>query len=188
MNILFNILAHSIGCIFAGVLIAISGIALMFFIIRSWWKDSDFSPISILVGGILFVFLSFQAILICGAITIKSYSDDLEEGINSIVENMPQDRDLKQSERQQILDNINKECPLAGYYVNQAYFQGYTSANIAESMVNELNSYMNWFILRRLGWCLLFVVIGASAVIKSLSSHNGGRNTRKPYTVSEDVF
>lgn len=189
MNVLFNILAHSIGSIFIGVLITIAGIALMFFIIRGWWKNSEFSPISFLVGGILFVLLSFQTILICGAITIKSYSEDVEKGINSIVENMPQDRELKQSEGQQILDNINKEWPLVGHYVNQAYFQGYTSDNIAKAMVDELNSHMNWFILRRFGWCLLFVVTGASAVIWSLSSHKGGRGIGKtPYTVSEDVF
>ena len=156
----------------AGVLLTIIGIVLMFVLIRLWWRNCTFTPMSFVVGGILFFFLAFQAVLLCGAITIKSYSDDVENAINVMVDGLPEDVLFSTEDSQTILDNIGEEWPLVGYYVNMADFQGHTPATIAGAMVDELCSYMNWFILRRVGWCLLFVLVGAIIVIKTITIHN----------------
>ena len=63
---------YSVGSLLLGVFLTIVGIVLMFVLIRSWWRDSTFTPMSFVVGGILFFFLAFQAVLLCGAVTIKS--------------------------------------------------------------------------------------------------------------------
>lgn len=73
-----NIFYHSLGSMLVGVVLTIIGIILMYVLIRLWWRNSTFSIASIVVGIILFFFLSFQSILLCGAITIKSYCDDVD--------------------------------------------------------------------------------------------------------------
>lgn len=163
---------YSIGSLLLGVFLTIVGIVLMFVLIRSWWRNSTFTPMSFVVGGILFFFLAYQAVLICGAVTIKSYCDDVEMAINGMVANIPDDVPFSTEDSQVILDQISEEWPLVGYYVNMADFRGQTSATIGSAMADELRSYMNWFILRRVCWSLAFVVIGAIIVIKTITVHN----------------
>lgn len=172
MGALFNILTHSLGSIFLGIFIAVAGVALMFFIIHSWWRNSNFTPLSFLVAFILFCLLSCQAVLICGAMTIKRYGDDVERTINELVSQVPSDMQLSSEDAQVILDQISNEFPIVGYYVSRVESWGNTPATITKSLVDALHRYLNWFILRRIGWCLLFVICGAVAVINTISIEN----------------
>lgn len=191
MGVLFDIISYSVGNLFLGILLTAIGIALMFFIIQSWFSNSTFSPISYVTGFILFLFLSFQAVLLCGAITIKSYCDDVEIAINTWVEKIPGDTPFDKESSQLILNQIMEEWPLVAHFVDTADFAGHTSINIAQSMAKEMRSFMNGFILRRIGWSLLFVVTGAFVVIKTMeqtkrrqsrgSRHSTGRSSRKRY-------
>lgn len=180
MGALMNIFYHSLGSMLVGVVLTIIGIILMYVLIRLWWRNSTFSIASIAVGIILFFFLSFQSILLCGAITIKSCCDDVEFYVNKLVQDIPSTQAFSTEDSQVILDHISEEWPLVGYYVNMADFQGHTSDTIAEAMSDELRSYMNWFIFRRICWSLLFVVVGAVIVIKTISIRNDShRNARR---------
>lgn len=177
MNALFNILTYSMGSLLLGIILTIAGIGLMFVFVKLWWKVDTFTPMSFICGFILFFFLAFQSVLFCGAVTIKSYCDDIEIAINQIVDKIPLNNRFSQEDSQLILNQISETWPLVGYYVNMADFEGHTPATIAKAMADELRSVMNWFILRRIGWSLLFVFIGAVAIIKSISGrYQSGRS------------
>lgn len=177
MGVLFHIIRYSIGNLFLGVLLTVAGILLMFVLIRSWRRDSTFTPVSYIVGVILFFFLSVQTVLLCGAVTIKSYCNEVEYAINDWVKDAPVGTVYNQAESQIILEQIMDQWPLVGYFVNLADFSGHTPETIAPAMAGELRSVMNHFILRRIGWSLFFVVIGAFIVIKSME-----RVTRRSYS------
>ena len=179
MGALINILYYSVGSMLTGILLTIIGIVLMFTLIRLWWRNSTFTLTSILVGIVLFFFLSFQSVLLCGAITIKSYSDDVEAYINTLVRDVPDVEQFSTEESQIILDYISKEWPLVGYYVDLADFQGHTPTTIAKAMVDELRNYMNWFMFRRVCWSSLFAIVGAIVVIKTISIHNERGKSRE---------
>lgn len=168
MEILFNIMSYSVGNLFLGILLTVIGIALMFFLIQSWFSNSTFTPISYITGVILFFLLSFQAILLCGAITIKSYCNDVEVTINDWVKNIPDDKQLTKESSQQILNQITEDWPLVGLFIGGADFTGHTPVDIAQSMTEKIHSFMNKFILHRIGWSLLFVVSAAFIVIKTM--------------------
>lgn len=175
MGALLRIMYYSVGSMLLGVILTLAGIALMFFLIKSWRRNSTFTLSSFIVGGVLFFFLAFQSILLCGAVTIKSYGDDIEAAINSMVAGLPQETVLTQADSQQLLDAISSEWPLVGYYVNLADFRGHTPRTVAAAMADELDSYMNWYIFRRVCWSLLFVAVGAAVVIKTMDGKSGGR-------------
>ena len=191
MDVLINIIMYSIGNLFLGIFLTIVGVLLMFFIIQSWYRNSKFSVISYIVGAILFLFLSYQSVLLCGSVTVKSYCDDVETAINGWVSPIPENISFTQSDSQLILEKITKEWPLVGYFVGGADFTGHTSADIAESMMDELKVFMNWFILRRVLWSVLFIVISAALVIKTMDkisrnsfshrSRTSSRSRRKSY-------
>lgn len=62
---------HSAGSMFLGIFITLAGVGLMFFLIKSWRRNATYTLLSFIVGGVLFFFLAFQSILLCGAVTIK---------------------------------------------------------------------------------------------------------------------
>ena len=176
MGSLYTIVSYSLGNLFLGILLTVVGVGLMFFLIRSWFSNSSFTPFSYIIGFVLFLFLSFQAVLLCGAVTIKSYGDEVEVAINEWVRNLPDDVRFNKASSQQVLEQIQQEWPLVGYFVGGADFTGHTPVDIAHAMTEELHSFMNGFILRRIGWSLLFVVVGAFIVIKTMEHTRRQRN------------
>ncbi len=177
---LTNILAYSIGSLLLGIVLTIAGIALMFVLIRSWWRDSTFTPMSFLVGGILFFFLSYQAILLCGAVTIKTYISDVEEYVDDMVSPLPVFVEVPQMVSDHVMEKVVDHWPLIGYYANIYTCSGYTSENYAQGLAEELNHYINMYILRRVLWSLAFIVIGAVLVIKTIShKYNSGRRPER---------
>jgi hypothetical protein len=187
MGMLFDIFIYSFGNIPLGIFITIVGVGLMFFIIKSWFANRTFSLISLFIGMILFFFLSFQSILLCGAVTIRSYCPEVETAINTWEKNTPSNVELTPEDSQKILEQIQGEWPIVSRYISGADFRGYNSRNIGHAMASELRSHMNWYILRRTGWCLFFVILGAAIVIRSMenngarNSHSRSRTTRRIY-------
>ena len=84
---LFDILRYSFSSAIWGILIAIICMALFVFLIKGWYKDATFSPISYIIGAILFMFLSIQCVLIVGSLKIISTTDYYETEISRIVDN-----------------------------------------------------------------------------------------------------
>lgn len=191
MEILFSIMSRSVGNLFLGILLTVIGIILLFFLIQSWFSNSTFTPISYITGAILFFLLSFQVVLLCGAITTKSYCNDVEVTINDWVKNIPNDRQFDKESSQQNLNQITEDWPLVGHFIGETDFSEHTPTNIAQSMTEKIHSFMNKFILRRIGWSLLFVVSAAFIVIKTMgrtrerqhygSKHSTGQSRRKHY-------
>lgn len=175
MGALFHIISYSIGNLFLGILLTAVGIALMFFLIRSWFSRRTFTPLSYGVGVVLFFFLAYQSVLLCGAVTIRSYSDDVEEAINLWVRDVPEYVQFDRADSQQLLEWINEEWPLVSYFLDTANFRGHTPLNIASAMADELRDYMTRFIWRRVGWSLLFVVVAAFVVVQTMEQTGRGR-------------
>lgn len=178
---LFDILRYSISSVIWGILIAIACMALFVFLIKGWYKDATFSPISYVIGAILFVFLSIQCILIVGSIKIINTTDYYEIEITRIVDNAYDANDeVTIGQSDEIIKEIIGEFPILHYYIGGGEFSGFTAKELPHAMADELRSFMRWYIFRRIIWCLGFVVVGAFLVIRSLSrNYNLKRQTRR---------
>ena len=190
MGALFNILFHSIGSLFLGIIISLGGMALMLYVIRSWHKTKIFTPLSYIIAGVLFLILAYHAIIICGAVTIKGYGDDLVECVNSYVRMIPDNTVFSQEDSQEIMIRLMRDLPIVGYYANYADFTGHTPTDIAESMNEAMQEFMNKYILKHLLWVLVFVIIGAFCIIKTMdmsrstSTRSFSKRPRRPQTFS----
>ena len=182
MSAFFNILLHSIGSLFLGVLITLSGMALMLFIIKSWHKNKQFTTLSFLIAGVLFLILSYHSVIICGAVTIKGCGNEVEKLINSYVSLLPGDIVFSQEDSQAILENLKTDLPLVGHYANWADFTGHTPADIAHSMNEKMQSFMNEYIVKHSLWILAFVLLGAFLIIKTMDGSKAKRKQSLRYT------
>lgn len=173
--VLFDILRYSFSSMIWGILIAVACMALFVFLIKGWYKDATFSPISYAVGAILFLFLSFQCILIVGSLKIISMTDEYEQRIANIVESVySSSEEVSMSQASDVIDTIIDEFPILEYYIGGGEFSGFTAEQLPHAMADELRSFMRWYIFRRILWCIGFVIVGAICVIKSLSKNYQG--------------
>jgi len=167
---LFDILKYSFSSAIWGILIAIICMALFVFLIKGWYKDATFSPISYIIGAILFVFLSIQCVLIVGSLKIISTTDYYETEISRIVDNAyDATEEVTEGQADDIIQVIIDRFPILHYYISGGQFSGFTAKELPHAMADELRSFMRWYIFRRILWCLGFVIVGAICVIKSLS-------------------
>lgn len=167
---LFDILRYSFSSVIWGILIAVACMALFVFLIKGWYKDATFSPISYIIGAVLFLFLSFQCILIVGSLKIIDTTDYYETEISRIVDNAYDAADeVTMGQADDIIQVIIDRFPLLQYYISSGEFSGFTAKELPHAMADELRSFMRWYIFRRILWCLGFVIVGAVCVIRSLS-------------------
>jgi len=169
--ILFEILRYSFSSVIWGLLIAISCMALFVFLIKGWYKDATFSPVSYLVGAVLFLFLSFQCVLIVGSLKIISMTDEYEQQITTLVQSYSPEDEVSQAQASEVIDAIIDEFPILEYYISGGEFSDCTASQLPAAIAQELRSFMRWYIFRRILWCLGFVAVGAFLVIRSLSKN-----------------
>lgn len=185
--VIFDILRYSFNSLIWGVLIAISCMALFVFLIKGWYKDVIFSPISYLIGLFLFLLLSFQCILIIGSLKIIDMTDEYEKQITTIVESAySKSEEVSLSQASEIIDSIIEDYPILQYYIGGGEFSGYTARELPHAIAQELQSYMRWYIFRRILWCLGFVIIGAVCVIRSMSHNYARQRTQRPLNIQHD--
>lgn len=180
MMVLYDILRYSFSSIIWGVLIALVCMGLFVFLIKGWYKDATFSPVSYFVGGILFLLLSIECVLIVGSIKIINMSTVYEGEITTLISSsFSPSVEVSQAEASDILDTIIDEFPILEYYIGGGTFTGFTASELPSAICHELRSFMRWYIFRRILWCLGFVIVGAVCVIKSMSrSYESTRHQR----------
>lgn len=167
---LYDILRYSFSSVIWGILIAVACMALFVFLIKGWYKDATFSPISYIIGAVLFLFLSIQCILIVGSLKIIDTTDYYETEISRIVDSAYDAADeVTMGQADDIIQVIIDRFPLLQYYISSGEFSGFTAKELPHAMADELRSFMRWYIFRRILWCLGFVIVGAVCVIRSLS-------------------
>ena len=187
--VLFDILRYSFSSLVWGVLIAVACMALFVFIIKGWYKDAYFSPISYLVGAALFLFLSFQCIMIVGSLKIIETTDYYEAEITEIVNSTYSFSDeVTKVQADEIIQSVIERLPILHYYIAGGEFSGFTAKELPHAMAEELRSFMRWYIFRRILWCLGFVIVGAICVIKSMSKTKNMKTANLHRTVVYDDF
>ncbi len=181
---LFELLRFSFSSIIWGILITAICLALFFFLIRGWYRNATFTPISYVIGFFLFLLLAFQCTMIVGAIKIINISPYYESQIQQLVGTyFPPSQEITRQESEQVIDWLVTEYPILQHYFDSGEFTGYTAQQLPAVMGAEIRSFLRFYILRRLLWCLGFVIVGAVLVIRSIAKgYERKRSNSSRYT------
>lgn len=167
--ILWNIIQYSISSLVWGVLIAVLCMALFVFIIKGWWKDALFSIWSYMIGVVLFVLLAFQCTMIVGSLKIIDTTDEYESYFTEIVDDIYEGWEQVPTEQADVvIKKAIAEYPLLEHYISGGEFSGFNAKQLPAAIADELRSFMRAYIVRRLLWCLGFVLIAGVLGIKTL--------------------
>lgn len=166
MFVLFNL----IGCIGFGLLLALllsAGLVvlgqLLFAPYRSQW-----GAIAVMVG--MFLLLLFQSVLLVGAWYAKDYVADLTTVGTQTVAAFANDANLNRLI--ELLD-VQRVQEIAQAGIN-------TGVSTVTHLADSLNSVINGYIWRRIGWMALVAVLGMTALgFMGGGSSSRSRNSRR---------
>ena len=180
LPMMIDILTYSLSSLFWGILVALACMGFFVLLVRGWYKDAMFSLGTWCVLILLFILLSFQCTMFVGSLKLMSTIDDFEYNAKALTEQfMPGDEIVEEEESQAVLNKLIDTYPLLKYYVGSGEFTGFKVSELPHAMATTLNSYLKWYAIRRLLWCLGFVVVAAFLAIKSLSRHSPRQSTRR---------
>ena len=168
MGFLSLIIEYALSSMFLGVIFTLIGVGLLFFLIKGFYPKYTCSPISIIAGVILFFLLSFHSILFCGAIKLKGLGDEIGEYLYVQARKYDAAYQFTIEESQYFCDLLREEYPLFASYIDRADFSGHTPSTLVEAWVDEMDSVLNAYMLRRAAWGLGFIVLGTFIVIKTM--------------------
>lgn len=173
----FDIIRFSAGSILWGVLIALLCMTAFVLIIKGWWKNAVFTLGTYIVGAVLFVLLSAQCVLICGSIKIINTTDVYEERISAMLSGISDSYVPTIDENDKVVKELIDRYPILENYIGSGDFSGYSVAELPHVMAEELRSYMKEYIVRRLLWCLGFVVVAGVVAVKTITLENSMRRS-----------
>ena len=114
------ILKYSIGSLLYGGLITVIFLSLFIFLIKGWYKDAVFRPVSFIVLGVLSLIVLWNSTIICGALAMKSDISSIQALIENAIESSGLEGDttvdllLSNEIFQQVIDRH----PILSYYAD----------------------------------------------------------------------
>lgn len=166
---IFSTFTSSITAILWGLLLAIIVTVAVFFLVRAWYSTSRrFSVISYLVGLILFIFLTFQFTGLVCAVKLKGVLSEISATINTNINNIDSTTNISREDINNILVKTIRSIPLASSIVSPEDVRSCNSKNLGEAVTNKINTDCNWFIVRRIVWTLLFVILALFGIGKTM--------------------
>lgn len=168
----FDIARYALDSIFWGVLLTLACVVLLSFLIRGFYPKASFTVGTFLTGIILFLLLSFQAVLLCGAFKAKSMTDAVESSVNGYVVSSRTflEQELTAVEGRRLVDRLLVDYPLLDCCIEDVDFQDCTLNNVATVVADEIRVVLNGYICRRIGWGLFFMFWGTFVAIKTLGA------------------
>lgn len=168
-----------LSALFLGLIIALLLTVAAFFLVRAWnGKARDFSVLSYIIGVVLFILLTFQMSALIGAIKVKGMCSELSVTINDLAQQYRATTDSLNLNREEINDILTKtvrQLPIVNSVVSDDDIQASSAGDIGEAVTHKLQVACNWYIVRRLGWSLLFIILSLIGISKTM----GGGTTMK---------
>jgi len=171
------ILKYSIGSLFYGGLITVVFISLFVLLIKGWYKDAIFKPITFAVFGVLTLFVFANSTIICGALAIKSDITTINASVENIIEEsgLKGDSEVDSLQTNKFMQEVTDRYPIINSVVGQFDISGSQVAELPAMICNTLTGYLTGIIIKSLLWTLAFVVIGVIVVIKTLDHGSSNR-------------
>lgn len=136
-------------------------------------------------GVMLFLMLLYQNFLAIGAFYSKELIDDFHEKAVSMVQ-VAQSGISQVEDYQASIDEITSEFPLLVPFINTANENVVNMQEWVETTTDGLHSTIKWFILRRIIWSSVFILLAMACAIlvgktDNVDTYTSSRHRRSAY-------
>lgn len=141
---MFTLIGNTIACIFWGIIISGVLTTLLFRIMKALCPSASLTFPSGLTLFILSIFLFAQSVMLTGAIYAKGYVKDIDKITGQT------------GDAGQIKQKISTEYPFVSSYLNPINVTDVS----AISIIKEIKSLINYYIMRRILWMTGLMIAG----------------------------
>lgn len=175
------ILKYSIGSLLYGGLITVVLISLFIILIKGWYKDAIFKPITLAALGVLALIVLANSTIICGALAMKSDITTILASVENIFEvsGLKDNSEVDSLQTNILMQEVTDRYPIIKSVADQCDISGSQVAELPTKICNTLTDNLNDIIKKSLLWTLTFVVIGAVVVIKTLGHGSSNRTSSR---------
>ena len=125
-------------------------------------------PLSILIAIPLLVLLSIQSYLLLGAISIKHSCGEISTWIDAFVPVEPNEVypiPYSRDDVNQALSQLASTFPVITTLVDAEDLATSGNSSLGEAITKRANSYLNWYIVRRIAWSIGFILLAGFGIL-----------------------
>lgn len=168
MPVLRTFIEHASN-IWWGIILALVVTASLYLIIYTLAGNrGQLHPLSFLIAIPLLVLLSIQSYLLLGAISIKHSCDEISTWIDAFVPEQPNETysiPYSREDVNQALSQLASTFPFITTLVDADDIATSGNSSLGEAITKRANSYLNWYIVRRLAWSLGFILLASLGIL-----------------------
>lgn len=144
---MFTLIGNILACVLWGVFISVTLVVFLYWFLRLLHPNYSLTIPGVLIGLFLQILLFAQSVMLIGAVYAKGYADKMK-----ITEQFQQE--------------IGREYPMIQSCLNKIDVEDIVDEkNATISIINEIKSLINYYILRRVLWIVGFMISGVIILI-----------------------
>lgn len=148
-----------------GITTAIVVVAILYFIMYALLRGRrSFSPFSYLIAILLLPLLAFQCYLLFGAISVKHTCSEVTEWIDAFVPEPSPGNVVSREDLNNVTSQLVDAFPIVSKLVDADDIAHSGEESLGEAVTRKINTYLNWYIVRRVAWCIGGIVFGCVAI------------------------
>lgn len=184
--IFFSIIQFAASSLFWGVLMAAALVTLLVLIVRSCWKDAQFTVWTYVATVVLGILLTYECTMMIGAQKFRSTCDDLESTITEIVSHYYPDnlQEVSKEKTTEIVHEITEQYPFLSNYMtaltenddvngSSNISEGFSAADLPGRIISYLKDMATDFMMCRIYWGIGFLVVFSILTILTLNKQTG---------------
>lgn len=154
-----NTLIDGVGSIGWGIFLAVLITLFLYLIIYLYYAPSKkFSLLSLMIGCVLLIPLTFQCSLFVGSFKLKSVCEDVAVLIDGFV---PSEGIVNRDNVKDAIAKATKQIPFVSNIVDPEDIEELKKGDsIGDAIMYKAYVYLNWYMVRRICWACLFLGIG----------------------------
>ncbi len=183
---MFTIFGNAIACILWGVLIAVVLTIFLYVLMKMLHASFSLNLCGFFIMLLTFILFFAQGAMMAGAMYAKGYVDEMGVMVVNLINQTEQSfNQLAPVEQiRHIKHLVNEEYPVLSPYMKQLELSTVKegSAAIAVTIVNEVKSLADFYMLRRVFW-IVGIMLASSLLVGWIGKRNGTKN-KYPHSVS----
>lgn len=149
-----------------GIVAAIVFIATLYFILYALLSDSrQFSPLSYVIAVPLLPLLAFQFYLLIGSIGVKHKCSEIAVWVDAFVPEQSADNGFSREDINMVIHELTATFPPAAMFLDADVIADSNKTSLGQALTRKVNTYLIWFMVRRVAWSLGFIVLAVFGII-----------------------
>ncbi len=163
---ILNTFIEQASNIWWGIIAAIVVVVSLYFIIYALFSGSkQFSPLSYVVAIPLLPMLAFQFYLLIGAASVKHKCSEIAAWVDVTVPRQSLDGTFSQEDIRAAFCQLTATFPIAAMFLDADVIADSNKTSLGQALTRKVNTYLIWFMVRRVAWSLGFIVLAVFGII-----------------------